>query len=483
MKKKRIVKIIIFLCMLSISYLFVRNALSFKYGDGILGLHTFYDLEDNTVDVLILGSSHAFEDFNTGVLYEDYGVASYVLAGSVQPLWNTYYYLTEALKTQSPSLVILEGYGTSIINDYSDNSRIIKNTFGIRNPIVRFQSIEVSAPPNTRDDYIYAYRLWHSRYTEYGIQDTKAYYDKPFFTDRKGFGQNLEQKKYDIPDIDYTYNNATELSEKTELYYRMIIELCKNRNIPLVILVSPYILNQEDHNRFCKASEIAAEYDIPFGDFNDPWLYNALNLDFSSDFADAGHLNNYGNEKFTRFIAENLLKEYNLPDRRNNPRYESWKMNALDLKLRRSDDELVKSDDIDLFVKQTVSRDGLTIFILPISDFEKLGGCLEEYFEGQLNTDIRSGGLYIYKEHVLSQIKDGINWDYSYDICHKQLYISSNMIVSSGKSSEEIIIDCGGHNYANSLDGIYLIVVDDTTQELVCVRQLTTDEEGEIVLR
>ena len=62
-----------------------------KYGDGIYSMTKFYDLEDHTVDTLVLGSSHAFEDINTGVLWEDYGIAAYVLGGSIQTMWNTYY--------------------------------------------------------------------------------------------------------------------------------------------------------------------------------------------------------------------------------------------------------------------------------------------------------------------------------------------------------------------------------------------------------
>ncbi len=40
-----------------------------KYGDGIYGMTKFYDLEDHTVDTLVLGSSHAFED----LIPESYG--------------------------------------------------------------------------------------------------------------------------------------------------------------------------------------------------------------------------------------------------------------------------------------------------------------------------------------------------------------------------------------------------------------------------
>ena len=74
----------------------VDGILKVKYVDGIYSMKRFYELEDDSVDVLFLGSSHVFETYNTSVLWDEYGIASYVLGGSVQPMWNTYFYMKEA---------------------------------------------------------------------------------------------------------------------------------------------------------------------------------------------------------------------------------------------------------------------------------------------------------------------------------------------------------------------------------------------------
>ena len=65
--------------------------------------------EKNSLDVLFLGSSYAYCDWNPGALYDQSGLTSYVLAGGEQTVGVTYYYLKEALKTQSPQVVVLEG--------------------------------------------------------------------------------------------------------------------------------------------------------------------------------------------------------------------------------------------------------------------------------------------------------------------------------------------------------------------------------------
>lgn len=105
---------------------FDKNVFSFKYGDGIYGMEKFYEQEEGTVDVLILGPSLAFADINTATLWSEYGISAFHLGGSIQPMWNTYYYMKEALKYQRPKVMILEASVTNMMSDYSDQSRIIK---------------------------------------------------------------------------------------------------------------------------------------------------------------------------------------------------------------------------------------------------------------------------------------------------------------------------------------------------------------------
>ena len=100
-----------------------HKVLKFKYEDGIYGMETMYRLEDNSIDVLALGSSHSFVDINPSVLYREYGIAGFDLGGSRQPFWNSYYYLKEALKTQKPEVIILEAYAAVLVSSMGWRAR------------------------------------------------------------------------------------------------------------------------------------------------------------------------------------------------------------------------------------------------------------------------------------------------------------------------------------------------------------------------
>ena len=71
---------------------------------------SFHSLPNDTMDVIVLGSSHAQYSFVPPFFFEDTGLSSYVLGSACQPLEVSYEMLKEALKTQSPQLVILEVY-------------------------------------------------------------------------------------------------------------------------------------------------------------------------------------------------------------------------------------------------------------------------------------------------------------------------------------------------------------------------------------
>lgn len=126
---------------------------SFKYGDGIYGLTTFYKQDENSIDLLCFGSSHIFENVNTGILWNEYGIAAFDLCGSIQPLWNTYYYMKEALKTQAPKIMILDLYSAVLDDEYSDSSRIIKNNYGLKLSADKINSVKISAPQDMWTDY------------------------------------------------------------------------------------------------------------------------------------------------------------------------------------------------------------------------------------------------------------------------------------------------------------------------------------------
>jgi hypothetical protein len=348
--KKAVIRILCFLLILTGVLWGTNRILQFKYDDGIYSVTKFYEQEDNTVDVLILGSSHAYQSFNTGVLWEDYGLASYVLSGSAQPMWNTYYYLKEALKTQSPKLIVLEGYMTIDEEEYSKDEYIIKNTYGLKWTKDKIDAITISAPQERRSEFLLEYIQYHNRYSSLSDADFLKNQGNPMYEAWKGFSGNMSINVSENPDTSGVEKREA-LSDKTELYYRKTIELAQEQDIPILVVISPYAgITKKDAAYFNAAQDIAGEYDVPFVNCN--LFYQDLGIDFVTDAADSSHLNSTGNVKFSTFVGEYIAEHYDIPDRRGDTRYQSWQDDADYIQELTQNQKLTQADDINSFAEE-----------------------------------------------------------------------------------------------------------------------------------
>ncbi len=305
------IRILCFLAVLALVLLSLDHMLAPKNDDGIYDMELFYELPEDSVEVLFLGSSHAYCGFNTGVLWQEYGLPSYVLAGSQQPMWNSYYCLLEALKTQRPGLVVLEGYMTYIDTPYRDDSMVIRNTYGMRWSKTRVEAIRASAPEETWKSFLPAFVQYHTRYRDLTFADVLPYQGDVMYEHWKGTTLKFHTEEKETPQV-ADVDGRERLQERTEEYYRKILALCVREDIPLLVVVTPYVTTPEKQLRFNEASAIAAEYGVPFVDYNRQ--YEEIGMDFLTDMADDGHLNAEGGAKFTRALGAYIREHYGLPD-------------------------------------------------------------------------------------------------------------------------------------------------------------------------
>ena len=305
------------------------KVLDFKYIDSIFKIESFYELPENSVDVLVLGSSHAYQGINTAVLWNEYGIAAFNLCGAAQPIWNTYYYLEEALKTQTPKVILLDTYYVYMSDDYSDTSTAIKNTYGLRWSQTKIDAIKASfSEAQYGKQYFFELLQYHSRYSDL----TKADFapdlaNEDMYSNHKGFYCYFSKSAVEEDNFVYV-KEYRELSEKVEEYYRKIFELANSKGIPIIATTIPFKADSSLQERFNEAKYIAEnEYGAPYFNFISDYK-NILGLDYTTDFADSQHLNHLGNTKLSRFFGDILRNNYSVPDRRGDAAYDSWKLDA-----------------------------------------------------------------------------------------------------------------------------------------------------------
>ena len=459
--KKSIVRITCFMIILGIALLYVNHIFKFKYGDGIYGMTKFYELEDDTVDVLVLGSSKAFEHFNTGILWDDYGTASYVLGGSIQPMWNTYYYLKEALKTQTPELIVLEGYCIYQNQEFIDDSRIIKNTYGMKWSMDKLNAIKISSPEERWNEFIFGYTQYHTRYPELSKGDFYKNQGNPLFNDWKGFGCNMATTALESTDVT-GIDSRSPLYWKGEEYYRKTIELAQENNIPIVVIIAPYAgINGDEESLFNTASDIASEYGVNFINCN--LFLREIGIDFSTDAGDIGHLNYKGSQKFTRYIGALLKDYYAISDRRGDDKYVSWQRNADYISQQIYNQELLESDEFEDISKR-IWNENYMLIISVDGDCTTENETLQSFYSDIGITNDEQNGIW-YRDNTY-----GINW-YTHD-GDEEKYVRTpahdfhmrRYVDEEGNYRSQVIID--NVEYKNVQNGINIVVYDTVTESI-----------------
>lgn len=348
---KNVIKMILLIVLTIAILITCSNILLLKSEDGISQMQSFYKQKNGTIDVLFLGSSHVFCDISTGLLWDDYGIASYDLGGAEAPSWTSYYHLKEVLNSQKPEVIFYEISIAAIRpTEYPPEFWVEDNNYGMKWNNNRIQSLKENTLEKTFPKIFFPLSAMHGRYKELTKND---FINKNNSINYKGFDPREAVTPFETPDIS-AVTNKTPCSDKAEKYLRKIIELCRDEDIPLVLFVSPYVVKDEEQEMYNYMFAIGEEYGVPYIDFNK--YYEDFGMDFSTDMAEELHLNYSGNEKFTRYFGKVIKDRYDIPDRRGNANYASWSVDAHNQRMERYSLNIMNSDSFD-DVADIISKD------------------------------------------------------------------------------------------------------------------------------
>ncbi len=323
---KNLCRALISIAAFALVYYGCSRILLLKSEDGIEQMQAYYLQKENTVDVLLLGSSHTYCDVNTGVLWDEYGISAFDLGGAEQPFWNSYYFLKEALKTQKPKVIVLDITIPGIRSEeYQLRVWSVKNLFGIHFNRNRIDATRISVPSSSFETLLNPMNEMHTRYSDLDKDD---FIDSNRSVNYKGFDLRDGIVPYETPDMSGV-TELTPMTEKEELYYRKIIELTREEKIPLLLVSVPFPVYEEAQKIYNYEFKIAKEEGVPYIDYNKGNHYAEMDLDFKTDMADEFHLNITGNEKFSKYLGAQLKETYDLTDHRGDEKYDSWEVNAL----------------------------------------------------------------------------------------------------------------------------------------------------------
>ena len=251
--------------------------------------------QKDTVDVLFFGSSRAYCNVIPGEIYRQSGLTSFVMAGPSQTLPVTYYYVREALKTQSPGYVFVELSG-AFFHEYEEFS--LANVCYMPFSANRIGAAQQCEPGILRAA-LFPLETFHYRFVE-GNASAEPEDDPRMLC---GYTPLDTAEPQTVPESrpPFVAENEAQFMENLD-FLKKIAEYCGEREIEVVFFYAPTNSKPvpEDMERLQK--ELAAFDDVTVVFWND--LAEAMGIDPESDWYDAPHLNRSGAAKFSAVLAD-----------------------------------------------------------------------------------------------------------------------------------------------------------------------------------
>ena len=329
MKREKIriaIQIIVFtgiflLLLVPVSYMVRTN------GDVKDRFSGFYAEKNNTLDIVMIGSSPVFPYYAAPKLWGETGIAMYPLSSNMQRPAAMKYLVEETEKTQSPELYIFEMRMFTIEDEgLSDNMAYTRGvTDNMKYSLQRIRTIQALVPRDDEEGRLSYYldiMKYHTNWKMLALPSEWANMVYHKASPLKGYTFKDEVGPQPMPDCGKA-EGETAIPPEQEAYLRDLMEFLQSSGQNALFIVSPYGESLEEQQMFNYMAGIADSYGYPFLNMNN--CYEEIGIIFEEDFADYGsHTNAIGAEKCTDFLREYLLEHYSFTDKRGETAYRSW---------------------------------------------------------------------------------------------------------------------------------------------------------------
>lgn len=271
---------------------------------------------EDSLDVIYLGSSFAYCDFNPTVVYNASGLTGYVMAGSEQPLSITYWYLREIFQTQSPSAVVLEG--TSLyFKQYQNYTQ--QNVSPMPFSCNKLGAIFTASEPELQTGLLFDLSLYHGRWKEVGAADLKKAVWPVTENYYKGYTP-MNQVLDGVGETPYVQDRtiSAEAYQANLAWLDRILELCRAHGVQPIITFNPsYTRCTPEAYARNRADILALDGQALVYDWTDS--FEEIGLIPTEHLYDGSHLNQDGAAIFSDWLGRFLTEEVGLVPRAQQP--------------------------------------------------------------------------------------------------------------------------------------------------------------------
>lgn len=342
-KRSPLIKIlcaVIFLILCFVLFIYANFAIGYNGTTQNVGAYeAFDDLEEDTVDVMFIGSSAVSRYFIPSKAYVEEGISSFVLGAQATPIIFTDNIIDYVEKTQSPKLYVIELRNVLDGYDAVNEVDVRKTTDAIdfykpdRIKMIN-EAIEVMnkhAEEGTFDDnpinYYFPIIKYHSRLTSSDKDDAittdDLLLDVPY-NKTQGYRcshNTVTQVPQQVPNYQ---TKACDLDSDIEEILSNLLDYCDTVDADILFTFSPYIQDKNTSMKTIAVQNYVENRGYTCLNFCSYKMTETLDVDWSTDMYNVNHFNYLGAEKYTSYLEKYLKENYDLKDHRGDESYKAW---------------------------------------------------------------------------------------------------------------------------------------------------------------
>lgn len=319
-KRKEKIELAVF-CLVLLTTLFLSSFLLTRQNSSSeFRVRNFFLEPEHSLDMVIVGSSLVYNGFSSPLAWQEQGFTSYVLGTAGAPMGITKSMIKEVKQRQDPKLIVVD-LNAIIYNDkYEQREGMMRNWIdNMPKSENRDEVIKELVSEEERFAYYYPFLKYHDNWKKLPECVQTAWIDLKLRLTRQNlsaYGISNSTKKPNrkgLISVDH-YDKKEELYPLSGKRFNELLDFLDAEQIDNVVFINmPRFYDQKmlhERRLVNQAMDILRKRGFSVYDLDKEIEKIGLNPD--RDYFDKSHLNLFGQQKVTNYLAQRLNQEYQL---------------------------------------------------------------------------------------------------------------------------------------------------------------------------
>ncbi len=319
--RRRAVKIASLILALAVSLWFLQTFVLCNAGHNTERVRGFYLEDENSLDVVFVGSSEVYCCYSPALAYKECGFTSYPYATESNTVLNFKAIYEEIMRTQNPKLIVFEIngaiYGDENIGRDASLRRVVDNMPFNENREELINSVATS----DQLEYYIPFIKYHGSWDN--LPNTWSWSLAVIRDQLRGYNllKGVKNKTEIFRPKTRVYT-ASQMSSRMPLFSKSdkglhdFLNYLEEKNVDkdkILFVRVPHVNTDENRSRYLRGNtvgDVVKSYGYDFVSFEveDP----EIGTDVHHDFYNLEHMNIYGQQKFSKYFSHYLQKRYDL---------------------------------------------------------------------------------------------------------------------------------------------------------------------------